>query len=221
VSVKDTLGRRVFPRAIVALSTVRLPWKVGAAVQRALGRRGTVRLFVAFDDPASAVALLGLVQRLAGRRVDLVVEPVVARGIPGDPAVDAKKAYAVVDSRRLALRDGLELTRSAPIAAADVAFLAEWAAAVPAAQRTEFAEAAMHQLWFASDGPVNPADFAGLLSSHEGSDPPPKVGLPGERGMKRRRLYDTPVAVFAGQWFFAHERLPQIEYALDELGWTS
>jgi hypothetical protein len=39
--------------------------------------------------------------------------------------------------------------------------------------------------------------------------------------MKRRRLYDTPVAVFAGQWFFAHERLPQIEYALDELGWTS
>jgi 2-hydroxychromene-2-carboxylate isomerase len=182
-----------------------------------------VRLYIAFDDPASAVAVLGLVPRLAARRADLIVEPVVARGIPGDPAVAAKRAYAVVDARRLALRDGLALSRDEPVAAEDVAFLAAWAAAIPGlAERAAFSAAAMRRLWLESDGPIDPEAYRESWREHGGAGDPPAgaASLPAERGMRRRRLYDTPVAVVGGQWFFAHERLAQIEHALDELGWT-
>lgn len=41
-----------------------------------------------------------------------------------------------------------------------------------------------------------------------------------ERSFRLRRLYDTPVAVVHGRWYFAHERLEQIAQRLDDLGWT-
>ncbi|HEX6389035.1 MAG TPA: hypothetical protein VFZ89_06310, partial [Solirubrobacteraceae bacterium] len=205
---RERLRRRVIPRLVVWLSTIRRP---------VLARRGRVTLFVAFDDPQSAVALLGLEQRLAGRPVALEVLPVVQRGIPGDPAVDAKRRYAVLDARRLARRDGLMLRRSAPLAAADVAFLAEWAAAAP---DTRFAVAAMRQLWLESDGPVEREPYAALWRDLYGGEPPAS-GVTAERTFRRRKLYDTPVAVVRGEWFFAHERLPTIEQRLDELGWRA
>jgi 2-hydroxychromene-2-carboxylate isomerase len=184
-----------------------------------------VELFVAFDDPYSAVALLGLAERLAHRSADLAVEPVVARGIPGDPAVQAKREYAVVDARRLALRDGLAQSRREPLPAEATAFLARWATAAPQGpKRTAFCVAAMRELWFTSVGEVAREPFAALWREHVGGTPPDGDGdgaLPGERRMRRRRLYDTPVAVVAGQWFFAHERLAQIEHRLDELGWSA
>jgi 2-hydroxychromene-2-carboxylate isomerase len=196
------------PRVVVKLSTVRAHRRAAATVRRALGGRGKVRLYVAFDDPSSAVALLGLSERLRGRRIDLIVEPVVARGIPDDPAAGAKRRYAVVDARRLARRDGRELSRTEPVPQDATAHLAHQAAALPATERTAFCVAAMRRLWFESDGPLDPVDAG------DGA-------LPGERGMRLRRLYDTPVAVVGGQWFFAHERLAQIESALDDLGWTA
>jgi 2-hydroxychromene-2-carboxylate isomerase len=208
------------PRVIVALSTVRGPARFRAVVRRALGRPGTVRLFVAFDDPSSAVAVLGLADRLATRRVELVIEPVVERGIPGDPAVEAKRRYAVVDAGRLAQRDGRSLSRTEPLDASETAFLATWAATAPAA----FTVAAMRHLWFESDGPIRREPFVALWREHAGGEPPPDGPVfdrPSERSMRRRRLYDTPVAVLGGQWFFAHERLPQIEHALDDLGWRA
>ena len=64
--------------------------------------------------------------------------------------------------------------------------------------------------------------IAALWREHVGAAPPAD-GAAGprrsERAMRLRRLYDTPVAVVHGQWFFAHERLAQIEHRLDELGW--
>lgn len=225
MSPRERLRRRVFPRLIVAMSTVRGPRRAAAAVRRALGGRARVRLYVAFDDAASAVALIGLAERLAGRRARLVVAPVVRRGIPGDPAVQDKRRYALVDARRLARRDGRELSRTAPLAPEDTAFLAGWAGAAPAgAERAAFCVAAMRRLWFETDGPVDPAAYADLWRAQFGGDPPAASAGDahwGEPGMRLRRLYDTPVAVLAGQWFFAHERLPQIETALDELGWTA
>ncbi len=194
-------------------------------MRRAHGGRGRVELFVAFDDAYSAVALLGLADRLAGRKVELIVEAVVERGIPDDPAVAAKRAYAVLDAARLAQRDGRELSRSEVVAVQDVAFLAAWTALVPDTERRKaFAVAAMQQLWFASAGPISPDAFAEVWRQTVGGEPPPTgpdLDVPtSEARMARRKLYDTPVAVLAGEWFFAHERLPQITDRLDELGWT-
>jgi 2-hydroxychromene-2-carboxylate isomerase len=220
----DRIQRRVAPRLIVWLSGLDGRHRLGAAVRRLTGRGGVVRLYIAFDDASSAVALSGLVKRLRDRRVQLLVEPVVSRGIAGDPAAAAKRAYAVVDAGRLMRRSQLELSRSSPIDVADTAFLASWAVTLPPGpERTAFCAAAMRALWLESDGPVPRERLEELWRGLTGDEPPKDASptpLPGERAMKRRRLYDTPAAVVHGQWFFAHERLPQIEHRLDQLGWT-
>lgn len=208
-AVRERLQRRVLPRLVVGLSTVDRHRRWAAALRRRLGGRATVRLYVAFDDPASAVALLGVVELVEERRVRLVVEPVAERGIPDDPAVEAKRRYAVVDAARLARRLGLELSRAEPLAAADGARIAARAAAIPSGpERTAFCVDAMQQLWFGSGAePAGGREDTAALRGHE-------------RAFRRRRLYDTPVAVVGGQWFFAHERLTQIEQRLDDLGWV-
>jgi 2-hydroxychromene-2-carboxylate isomerase len=223
VSARDRIARRAVPRLIVRLSTIRAPRRMAARVRRLLGRSGRVELFIAFDDAYSAVALLGLVDRTANRPADLVVEPVVERGIPGDPAAERKRTYALVDARRLARRDGLSITRSAPLPAQETAFLAQWACSIPQGpSRTAFCAAAMRHLWCDSDGPVDQQPYAALWREHVGGEPPTDgTTTDSEKRMGRRRLYDTPVAVVHGQWFFAHERLPQIEHSLDDLGWRA
>src|SRR5690349_10447023 len=129
--MRDALTRRVLPRAIVALSQITWPARLGARLRRLTGRRGRVELFFAFDDPCSAVAVIDLAARVSGRAVRLSLKPVVTRGIPDDPALERKRRYAVVDARRLARRAGLELARVEPLDSEDTAFLAGWAAAAP------------------------------------------------------------------------------------------
>jgi 2-hydroxychromene-2-carboxylate isomerase len=225
MSIRDRLQRRVIPRLVVALSTVRWPGRVRAAVRRALSGRARVRVYVAFDDPYSAVALLGLVERLGRRRVRLDVEPVVARGITGDPAVADKRRYAVVDARRLARRAGRELSRGGPVPADETAFLAAWATAAPQGKkRIAFCAAALAHIWHSSDGPVLREPYAEFWKTHVGGEPPQDGAASvahAERRMRRRGLYDTPIAVVHGEWFFAHERLAQIEHRLDDLGWVA
>jgi hypothetical protein len=76
----------------------------------------------------------------------------------------------------------------------------------------------MRMLWFGDDGAAPDRErFAGLWRERFASEPP------GDDRVERRLprgMYDTPVAAFAGQWYFAHERLAQISSALDELGWA-
>ena len=144
---------------------------------------------------------------------------------PATPPPARSVAYAVVDAGRLMRRSDLELSRTAPIEAAETAFLAGWAETLPPGpERAAFCAAAMRALWLESDGDVPTARLEELWRGLTGSEPPKDASprpLPGERAMKRRRLYDTPTAVVHGHWFFAHERLPQIEHRLDELGWTA
>ena len=99
------IRRRWLPRLVVARSTITWPAKLRARLRR----RGRVELYVALDDPCSAVALRDLTERLHGKPVDLDVRPVARRGIPGDPAVEDKRRYALVDARRLAARHGWAL----------------------------------------------------------------------------------------------------------------
>jgi 2-hydroxychromene-2-carboxylate isomerase len=224
--MSEALTRRVLPRTVVALSQVDWPARLGAAVRRRLGRRGRVELFFAFDDPCSAVAVIDLAARVAARDVQLVLKPVVARGIDGDPAVHEKRSYALVDARRLARRAGLVLSRSDPVTAEATSFLAEWAAAGPQGPAlTGFCIDALERLWFATDGPVPEADYADLWRKQFRDDPPIAAGANGvrrnERLMRRRRPYDTPAAWVYGQWFFAHDRLVQIGDRLERLGWRA
>lgn len=224
-SPTDTLTRRIIPRLVVALARLDGLAHFGAVTRRGLGRRGRVELFFAFDDPCSAVAVLDLVERTAHRDVRLLLEPVVERGIADDPAVDAKRRYAIDDARRLGRRVlGLPLIRLEPIPAADTAFLAEWVAGAPQGPAlTRFCTQALHELWFASDGPIDPARFAARWTAELGEAPPAPDAAAvraNEKRMKRRGPYDTPAAVVHGQWFFAHDRLEQIGERLDDLGWT-
>lgn len=220
------LTRRLVPSAIVALARVSWPSRLGAAVRRALGRRGRVELFFAFDDPCSAIAVIELHERLAGRDVQLVLKPVLARGIPGDPALQLKRRYALTDARRLGRRRKLVLTRTEPLMPKDTGFLAGWAAsASPGPSLERFCVEAMRQLWFVSTGPVELADYERIWQEHFGGPPPAAPGeeavARNERLMKRRGPYDTPAAWVHGQWLFAHDRLAQIGERLDQLGWRA
>jgi 2-hydroxychromene-2-carboxylate isomerase len=211
---------------IIALAQVSWPSRLGASMRRALGRRGRVELFFAFDDPCSAIALIDLAERLAGRDVKLVLKPVLARGIPGDPAVELKRRYAITDARRLGRRRKLVLTRTEPLMPKDTGFLAGWAAsASPGPSLERFCVAALEHLWFVSSGPVVLAAYARLWQEQFGSPPPaaPEDGsiARNERLMKRRGPYDTPAAWVHGEWFFAHDRLAQIGERLDQLGWRA
>lgn len=181
-------------------------------------------LFFAFDDPSSAVAVIDLAERIGGPDVRLSLAPVVRRGIPDDPAVQEKRRHAIDDARRLFARTGLVLRRTEPVPAEDVAFLAAWAASAPAGPaRTRFCVAACRRLWLSGDGPVRPADYAALWRGVFGAEPPADGDLEqvrqNERRMRRRGPYDTPAALVHGQWFFAHDRLPQIADRLHDLGW--
>lgn len=231
------LTRRVLPRAVVTASRIEAPARASARVRRALGRRGRVELYFAFDDPCSAVAVVDLAERLAAFDVTLDLRPVVARGIAGDPAVQRKREYAIVDAGRLAARSGRALARRSPVDPAEVAFLARWVttAGPPSRALTAFCVAAMTRLWMMDAEPggagVDPAGYAALWrAAFDGADPPPEDDAgPGadadavarnERRMARRKMYDTPAACSHGRWWFAHDRPAQIAAWLDTLGWA-
>lgn len=223
-SLSDLLKRRVLPSTVIVLSRFDLPARTGARARRALGRRGRVELFFAFDDAASAVAVIDLAERVSGRPVLLDVRPVVERGIEGDPAVEDKRRYAIADARRLGRRMGLELSRDEPLAASDTAFLAEWvAAAVPGPALTGFCADAMRLLWLETEGAVEREPYSALWRERLGSEPPAGEAAAvrrNERLMARRGPYDTPAAWVHGRWFFAQDRPAQIAARLDDLGWA-
>ncbi len=224
-SAKDMLARRVVPSTVIALSQISWPSRLGAALRRALGRRGRLELFFAFDDPCSAIAVIDLAERVSGRDVRLVLRPVVKRGISEDPAAELKRRYAIADAQRLARRRGLVLTRTEPLSTEDTRFLAEWVASAPQGPSLQrFCVDALRRLWLTGDGRVHRGDYAPGWAGQFGGGPPPAGGEEAvrrnERLMKLRGPYDTPAAWVHGQWFFAHDRLVQIGERLDDLGWT-
>jgi hypothetical protein len=223
MTLRDRIERRWVPRTVVALSQIEWPARISARVRRKAGRRERVELFFAFDDPCSAVAVLDLSRRLGGREVQLVLTPVVQRGWPDDPATEAKRRYAIADARRLARsRLDLELGRSEPVPADEVAFLAEWVAGAQT-DPARFIVPALRRLWLTGDAPVERGAYELLWHEAMGvaPDPNPQGVRAAEERMRRRNgPYDTPAAVIGRQWWFAHDRPAQIVERVEELGWA-
>jgi 2-hydroxychromene-2-carboxylate isomerase len=220
----ELIARRVVPSAVVALSRVTGPARLAAAARRRSGRSGEVELYFAFDDPCSAVAVIDLVARIADRPVDLLMKPVLRRGIPGDPAVGLKRRYAIVDARRLGRRLGLELTRSDPLRAQSTAFLAEWVAesGVRSPELSTFCARVMRHLWFETNGEPSREALRAIWLEELGTAPATgrHQTRMNEARMARRGPYATPAAWLAGRWYFAQDRPAAIMEYLDELGWT-
>ena len=228
-AVREKLEKEWVPRLILAISTFTLPFRLAAAARRAVGRKGRVELFYAYDEPTSAYALLELARTVQGRAVVIDLVPVVERGIEGDSAIDRKRAYAMVDGRRLARRLGMAMGRSEPVDPEAVRFLAAWTALGPAGPALqEFAVEAMARIWFGADGPVEREPFAALWRERLGLEPPDEDGeearaavRANEKRMTRSGPYETPAAKVGGRWDFAQDRPKQIGAWLDELGWRA
>jgi len=182
-----------------------------------------VELYFAFDDPYAAVGLPGLLVLTRERGLELEIFPLVERGIPGDPAADKRQAYAIVDADRLAARTGRRLERREPLDASECAFLAAWtdvARGNPAAP--DFAAAAIEELWLRSSGPVRRSRYAELHREVLAFTPPvdettwQEALARNTQRLRARGHWESPAARVDGEWFFAHERLPQIAARLDE-----
>jgi 2-hydroxychromene-2-carboxylate isomerase len=220
----EVVTRRVLPRAVVAESRVDALARLGAASRRRLGRHGRVELYFAFDDPSSAVALLDLTERLREYEAELLLLPVIDRGIPDDPAVELKRRYALTDARRLAERRGMTLARAEPWDPVAPGVVAEWVAgATQGPALTRFCVEAMRRLWFDTDGDGQPTGLGALWRLEMGDAPREHGGRHVRRNARRMRvrgMYDVPAAWVHGQWFFAHDRPVQIAERLDDLGWA-
>ncbi len=222
----DYFRRAVMPRLLIAIFETRWPGKLRASVVRAFGGRGCIELYFAYDDPYAAIALPALHEMAARHAVRLVLYPIVERGLENDPAAEQRRRFAVTDALRLASRHGRMLTRTTPIAPDETAFLAAWTeSARDCDYQADFAMLALQKLWFGSPGPVGRKAFAWLFGEVIGRTPPAdESGLAmslsrNERRMVSKGFWDSPAARVDGEWFFAHERIPQIEDRLAYLGW--
>ncbi|PTU29066.1 hypothetical protein [Stenotrophobium rhamnosiphilum] len=224
-AVTEYLRRAVAPRLVVGLSRKRGLQQLRAAFRRALGLRTNIELFFAFDDPYAAIALPGLIEIAAAHNAKLNLLPLIARGIDGDPAATQRSVHAITDSRRLAQRNGRTLARNTPLAAEDCAFLAAWT--IAAAQHpnlNSFVADALAQLWFGSDALPSADTYAAIYQQHIGALPPAvtaehRASLASNTALlKKLGHWESPAARVAGEWYFAHERLVQIDAHLRALG---
>jgi 2-hydroxychromene-2-carboxylate isomerase len=226
--IREHVSRCVVPRLALGIQEqIARAGEARARIAGLLGQPPSVELYIAFDDPYSALALVQLAPILRRRGIVLALYPLVERGISEDPDLSLRKTYAIQDSRRLARRAGLVLRRSAPISPHQVAFLAEWTEAARGSPGMEaFAVAAMNRLWLTDGSEALRSEYALLYEtimlrrSPDSSTALRKRLVSSTKRLRRKGHYETPAARVAGEWFFAHERIPQMETRFDELGWA-
>lgn len=223
-AMAEYLRRAAAPRIVVATSRWRWPQQWRVSLRRSVRLPPLIELFFAFDDPYAAIALPGLIKIANAHNADLKLRPLITRGIDGDPAAEQRRVHAIADSRRLAQRDGRTLRRSAPLAAHDCAFLAAWTAAAAEHRKVNaFAAAALNKVWFESDDSPVPQYYQALYQSHiRMAAPAFNAGQEAALDTNAKRLkklghWESPTAYIAGEWFFAHERLAQIDSRLRAL----
>lgn len=227
MSLKDKLVRGVGPRALIrAWERQEAMAKAGAGAARLLGRKPVVELYYAFDSPYSAVALFPLLNITEAHGGELRSFVVARHGIEGDPDRGMRRAYEVLDAGRLLKRQGRTLSRTQPVEPGSVEAIALLAEAARRAGRgNAFAAAALDVLWCKEgDGLPELAAYERLYEKIVGRKPATDLGaLSAAVRDNETRLnkghWEVPAAMVGGQWFFAHERLEQIDAWLMELGW--
>ena len=224
-AVTEYLRRAVAPRIVVATSRARRAQSWRAVLRRSLGLPQTLELFFAFDDPYAAIAMPGLLRIAEAHKARLILRPLLMRGIDGDPAALQRRAHAITDSRRLAQRDGRHLRRDETLQAGDCAFLAAWTAAAEHSPGVNaFAAEALAQLWFGSGDRPTAAQYITLFLKATGMPAPAmSPALEARLARNHQRLHklghwESPAVRVAGEWYFAHERLAQIDAHLGRLG---
>jgi len=227
--IKEWLGRAALPRAILSINRTRRKSRLRAMVRRGLMIGGRVELYFAFDDPCSAIALPALVEMVAGRDVTLELYPVLEHGIKGDPDIEKRRTYSLMDARRMGKRLGREITRSEPVERRAVEFLALWAeASRDSGDMDRFCQRALARLWSRDESP-DPAIYEESYANTTGLAPPAesekedllKRIRANEKRLSRKGHWESPAALVHGQWYFAHERLDRIAERLDYLGFSA
>ncbi|MCB0220960.1 MAG: hypothetical protein KDH09_14775 [Chrysiogenetes bacterium] len=228
MSLRDNLVRGTGPRVLIRAWHQQETLAKGAArAQRLIGGRASIEFFFAFDSPYSAVSLAPLLEIAGRHRGELQAFAVGRHGIQGDPDARMRKAYEILDAGRLLRRQGKSLTRTKPLPTSEVrelTLLAE--AARRAGKGNAFAAAALDKLWCEdADKAPQLADYEALYSEVVGKSPgnaPGKLAsaiVDNEKRLERKGHWEVPTALVGGQWFFAHERIEQIDAWLGELGW--
>lgn len=221
-ALAEFIRRALAPRLVVGLSRLRAGARLRVRLRRWLGLPLRMELYFAYDDPYAAIAMPTLLRLARAYGAQLQLYPLIERGIDDDPALQQRRVHAVEDSRRLALRQHRTLAVTQPLAAADCAFLAQWTqAARTHSRQADFAAAALERLWFAGATPQRTEFFAlhqGILGTEPGTELPLAALAANRARLLRRGHWESPALWVEGEWFFAHERLPQIDAHLRMLG---
>lgn len=202
--------------------------KAQAAVRSSVGRirrrAPRAELYVAFDDPYSALALETVRDLRSAPHVDFEIYPVVRRGVAGDSNSELRRAYSLRDAKRLATRRGRPIVRDELISPERVAELAYWTeAAREQGRHEELCVALLERLWFRGKSLPDFGELYALYRQIVGSNPPKNLlryrlqVRKNETRLLRRGHWDSPSLLLEGKWYFAHERGEQIRQQLEEL----
>lgn len=216
------MSRSVMPQAMLRAFWLRR--RVRSAATKALGLTPSIELYFAFDDPYTAVALPAVIDLARRHGVALSLYPVGNHGIVGDPDLPLRREASIVDAARLLRRHGRVLRHRPPIEPDAVRFLAAWTeSARVSGTEAAFAAAAVASIWESAD----PLSVTGPLRSvyeRVVNAPPPADRGPfdqavarNEKRLRARGHWETPAARIAGEWFFAHERVEQMNELLTDL----
>jgi len=223
----DRAKRSILMRAVVAAQDLSPGHALRSRVKRALSRPARVELYFAFDDPYAAVAMRPLREVVLRHEAELSLFPLLDRGMPDDPAWDQREHYAIVDARRLARRTGRVLRRTAPIPPEKLDYLARFTQSIKdERKKAAFAEVALEEVWLGERTP-EPSELRKVFRRIVGEDAPGHfrecAALDGalvrnHERLARRGHWESPACWVEGEWFFAHERIAQIDELLAKGG---
>ncbi len=225
VNIKEHIKRALGPRLLITYFKFKMKRRTRPTLQRLFGQPGSIDLFFAFDCPYSLVALTGLYEILDERSVVLNLFPVINRGIENDPDIELRRSYSIKDAARMSKRKDIEIKRTAPLDPDQTGFLAALSEAGRGPRGGELIFRFLEKVWSFSGPEIQEEPFYALYEEIIGEAPPEDLEGPyqkireNEALLKKKGHWEVPSLLVYGEWYFAHERITQIEERLNYLGW--